>query len=514
MALTRGVRALAALCLVTRLFVCYSTNETNLLTLEFEHERTSRVHDYNVTTPRSVFVEVRPCGGEFNWNFTSPSGITLASGGYRGPQIETSGTLTGHHTETYDNRDTPPGTYHLQIETGRGIKGIVYFQIYIWSSQRNLNRPRLPVDDRLKALMATTDKVSLSWEPSPTENVEYCVYYLKKTDTKDFAVHSSICSTQFTQEGIEKQCTVHTEINVTGLAAGTLYIFNMVVSLPNSHIRSAYEGVQFGTLSDSDLTGQWPVVGKMATEILTDNVLTNSYVRQKYLREFNFAVERSTNSVEFLIRACDSFFQWQVIAPNATVLEQGSFKENETGSSKTFEIQSPTSGIYKIVIRGGQYTHPDKKNISLQLLARPIGIYHPQLPQNKTLRLVVKNSSFVTLKWNPSPTVNVTYCVIYHVTNSDDCMSQNSNPCVQIVKVAQANINLDSLSATTYVDVVIYEPKWPQYRSMYTGVLVNKAEFTQQPPVTDDVHVGVSSGRLLFISISLVTTMLCVYFLL
>ena len=548
MAPLRGVRALAALWLSTFLFLSSSiqdltpTDGTDPKTLEFQDQNTTNVYLYNVTTPSSVFIEVIPCGGEFNWTFSSPSGITLANGGYSGPQIEIGGTLTGHHNETYYNDDAPLGVYYLRIETGRGIGGFVYFQIYIWPSLRNSNRPQLPVDDRLKATVATTDKVSLAWEPSSTPNVEYCVYYLKKGDAVDLVVHSSICSTQFTQKGIGKLCTRNSNVNVTGLTAGTLYTFNMVVSLPSSHIRSAYVGVQFGTLRDSDLTGKWAVVGKMDTEVLVDHVLKDSYVREKYLREFDFAVERSSKSVEFLIKPCGGFLHWEITAPNETILQQGSFEESHelgfnakgylAGAAKNLILRNPPMGIYKVTVRGGHHTDVANARISFQLFVTTnvhMGSYYPKLPQNKTLLLIKQRLSGITLKWDPSPTEGVSYCVYYHAVNQNppyliytsECSSNNTNvsisgPCVKETKVTLLNPKLDSL--IYYIDVVVFEPKLPQFRSAYIGVLANTTDFivTQSPTTQRPVTQFVGAGQELLIStpvILIVFTMLCVYLL-
>lgn len=500
-----GVCVFAAMCLSICLSLSSSVHDLTPVdgsqpeTIEFQYENTMAVYFYNVSRLQSVYIKVVPCGGEFNWTFSSSSGIVLASGGYSGPHVETGGALTGHHTETYHNNGAPPGVYNFRVETGHGISGFVYFQIYVWSSPWNSSQPQLPLDDKVKAVSSTTDTVSLMWEPSPTPDVEYCVFYLPARDSVGPIVHSSICSTLFTQRGIKEYCTRNHKVDITGLTSGTLYFFNMVVSFRDSHIRSAYVGVQFATLHHLDLLGKWAVVGKMGTEVLEDHILKESFVLERHLREFVFAVERPSKSIDFIIKPCGGFIHWEITAPNGTTLEKSSFKESHEigfnttgylpGEPKNLIFRNPPIGIYKITIRGGRHIIRANQRISFQLFAATTvnnADYYPKLPHNKALQLRKQYPSGMTLHWDPSPMKGLIYYVCYHpvISNqkyfiySSDCSLTNNTNISTRGQTSATLIDPNLNSHMCYIDVVVVDPKRPQFRSSYIGFLVNTANFT------------------------------------
>ena len=437
----------------------------------------------------------------------------MANGGYSGFEVEAGGSLGGRHSESYFNDTSPDGVYHLVIETGGGgWLPHVFFEIFISSAVKQETAPRIPDDDRVRATLSTSNQVQLSWQPSTTSGVKYCIYYHKEDDVDYSFVHSSTCSTHYTHAGTVKKCTTNPNFKVVGLVPGTTYNFNVVMTVPPSTIRSVYRGVQVGTLNTSDLVGKWAVIGRMETDVLTDRQIKGSYVKENHERQYDFLVGHPNKVIRFIVKPCGGFMEWIITAPNGTIIQQESFAGTDLSGvsmngnlprvSTDMTISNPQFGIYQITVRGGTHMSDPSSYVYFHLfVTTDVNThYYPELPKDDRIKVVEHSVDSVTISWSPSPTQDVNYCVFYHDVKygqqdfvySSSCSAHYTSvsihgPCVTGTTVTLANRTSNSLiysGSSYYINVVVKKPSVSSFRSAYKAVLVSLIDPTLSPSVT------------------------------
>eukprot|EP00118_Oscarella_pearsei_P003531 m.14659 g.14659 ORF g.14659 m.14659 type:complete len:750 (+) comp25882_c0_seq2:179-2428(+) len=249
-------------------------------------ERNGRNLFMEVLSGSAIKMTVKPCGGYFHWDVLGQDKQELSNGEFNSTGF---GGLRGSFQrvaiKTNIQRVTP-GIYAFRLRAGcrhsARCDQDVSFELLATTKNETVY-PELPANNTLHFTEVESNNVTLTWDPSPTEKVTYCVIYYPASIVKAGDVESSSCSVLFSnQKAVGELCTNATTITLKNqighlLHANTTYRFNLVVVRQDQfHIRTSYKGVEVTTRVLSNLvspinTASTPAAAESASLSQTAN---------------------------------------------------------------------------------------------------------------------------------------------------------------------------------------------------------------------------------------------------
>eukprot|EP00118_Oscarella_pearsei_P003529 m.14655 g.14655 ORF g.14655 m.14655 type:complete len:545 (+) comp25882_c0_seq1:2671-4305(+) len=504
---------MARVCFILMFSLAVSCSGLQFDRESFEYQLENADKSFTFDLPASspfLFIKVTPCNGLISWKLLKPTNDEVAQGSYTGFKRGT-GTQLASPIMNALIHSPAAGKYTIKVSAGyAGWKAPnVFYTLFLSTSAiERKDTPQLPINRALTATLTTVNAASLTWDSSPTSNVEYCLYYHKASIADDSFVYSTTCASHFThQQSSDQLCTTGTTYELTGLMPATEYNVNMIIKMKASNARSAYTGVVVKTLSTTDGQGRWGVTGRVPSVVLNTSEVYRGSLGGKQGQDFYVNVPSQGSSMEITVKPCGGYFHWLLLSPDQRQLDQGDFsgERNPTDSgghltkaAKTITPPGIKPGTYEIQLRAGCNT--TACNVYFELLATTNNhMIYPELPPDDCLRATSIGSHKVILSWDPSPTQPVKYCVFYYPaslvksgnTESSSCnvlfgdRKAISGPCTTSTGWTLENRTEYSrlYADTTYhFHLVVLRQDRPELRSSYAGIELRTTLPTLPPP--------------------------------
>ena len=221
------------------------------------------IHPQGTGSSTPLYIFVRPCQGEVDFNVTRPTGQSCdetstemfkASQSTTNPVQAGNGTSLGQRTYTLDSSNACAGNYTIEVLNAddHTPKHAAEINVLI-TTDTSHGVPALPAQNQVEAYCGSeTGSVQLRWTAA-TGSVSHCVYYHLVDDHDDHDVHGSTCRGQLSiMESTLAGCDVTSPYTVKSLKASTGYDFDVVVrNSANTSLTSSYVAVRLTTCAGS-----------------------------------------------------------------------------------------------------------------------------------------------------------------------------------------------------------------------------------------------------------------------
>ena len=200
-------------------------------------------------TRRQFEFTIYPCKGQLIWWIGNQGDITEKDDlqnhifYFDATFDNTNETLTT--VSTYNMQNYEPGEYFVGVYSADN--GTASFDAFFGFTD-NDPYPGVGGDGNLDIDVASRDSIDITWDKSPTDNVQYCIYVQPYGEFELSRNSGSACGLL---EEYLLECTIATTFHVSNLYDDGYYVFDVVVEYldEDNHYRGAYnaEIIQFSS---------------------------------------------------------------------------------------------------------------------------------------------------------------------------------------------------------------------------------------------------------------------------